>query len=96
MPPLTGAEVRRLLAQLDGWSVEGDTKLRKIYRFRSFVQAVAWANRAADVAEAEGHHPDLHLSWARVTAEVFTHRIGGLTESDFILAAKLDTIPRPA
>ena len=76
-PPLTHEQIEPLLGQVEGWTVEEDKKLVKSYRFRDF-------------AEAEGHHPDLHLSWGRVGAEIWTHKIGGLTESDFILAAKLD------
>ena len=90
VPPLTAEQIRPLLARLEGWSVEGEKKLRKTYRFADFARAVAWVNRAADIAEAEGHHPDLHLSWGRVVVECLTHAIGGLSENDVILAAKLD------
>ena len=89
-PPLTRAEIDPLLEQLDGWTVEADKKLVKSYRFKNFAQALAYVNRAGEIAEAEGHHPDLHLAWGHVGVEIWTHKIGGLTESDFILAAKLD------
>jgi 4a-hydroxytetrahydrobiopterin dehydratase len=92
IPSLTAEEITPLLAQLDGWSVEGGQKLKKTYTFPDFVQALAFVNRAGDVAEAEGHHPDLYLTWGKVGVELITHAIGGLSENDFILAAKLDDV----
>jgi 4a-hydroxytetrahydrobiopterin dehydratase len=89
-PPLTREQIAPLLEQVEGWTVEDDKKLVKSYRFPDFARALAFVNRVGEIAEAEGHHPDLHLSWGRVGAEIWTHKIGGLTESDFILAAKLD------
>jgi 4a-hydroxytetrahydrobiopterin dehydratase len=90
MPPLTHEQITSLLPQLDGWSVEDDRKLVKIYRFPDFAAGLAFVNRAGAIAEAEGHHPDLHLAWGRVRVDLLTHVIGGLTDNDFILAAKLD------
>jgi 4a-hydroxytetrahydrobiopterin dehydratase len=92
MPALTADEIAALLPQLDGWSVEGDKKLTKSYTFPDFVQALAFLNRAGAVAEEEGHHPDLLLTWGKVGVELTTHAIGGLSENDFILAAKLDNV----
>ncbi len=89
-PPLTAKQIAPLLAQIDGWCVEDDKKLVKWQRFRDFAEALDFVNRAGQIAETEGHHPDLHLSWGRVGVEIWTHKIGGLTESDFVLAAKLD------
>lgn len=94
IPALTPEEIEPLLAQLDGWAVVGSKKLVKTYHFPDFAKALAFVNRAGEIAEAEGHHPDLHLTWGKVGVEVMTHAIGGLSENDFILAAKLDTIPR--
>jgi 4a-hydroxytetrahydrobiopterin dehydratase len=71
------------------WSVEGD-RLRKEFRFADFARALAFVNRAGEVAERENHHPDLHLSWGKVVVETWTHSAGGLTENDFILAAKIE------
>jgi 4a-hydroxytetrahydrobiopterin dehydratase len=90
VPPLTREQFAPLLAQLDGWAVEDDRKLVKRYRFKDFREALEFVNRAGGIAEAERHHPDLHLAWGRVGAEIWTHKIDGLTESDFVLAAKLD------
>jgi 4a-hydroxytetrahydrobiopterin dehydratase len=90
MPTLTDEALAPLLAQLDGWSVEGGKKLTKTYRFPGFAQALAFVNRAGAIAEKAGHPPDLLLSWGKGRVELTTHAIGGLSENDFILAAKLD------
>lgn len=90
VPTLTADEVAALMPQLDGWSVEDNTRLTKPYTFPDFVQALAFVNRAGAVAEEEGHHPDLLLSWGTVGVVLTTWAIGGLSENDFILAAKLD------
>lgn len=91
-PRLTAEQIAELMPQLDGWSVEDDRTLVKTYRFRDFASGLAFVNRAGAIAEAEGHHPDLHLSWGRVRVDLLTHAIGGLSENDFILAAKLDQL----
>ncbi len=92
VPPLTSAETAPLLAQLDGWEIVENHHLRKTYRLPDFAQALALVNRIGAVAEAEDHHPDLYLAWGRVDVTIWTHKIGGLTESDFILAAKCDRV----
>jgi 4a-hydroxytetrahydrobiopterin dehydratase len=101
VPPLTDAEIAPLLAQLaEGWSVEerDDPQRRYIkaltrtYRFKNFVEVLEAANRIGAMAEQQQHHPDLHISWGRLRVEIWTHKIGGLTESDFIFAAKCDAI----
>ena len=89
-PPLTPDRIAPLLAQLDGWELEGGSRLVKSYRFKNFVQAVAFVNLITPIAEAEGHHPDLYLRWGEVRASLWTHAINGLSDNDFILAAKLD------
>jgi 4a-hydroxytetrahydrobiopterin dehydratase len=81
-----------LLAQIDGWEVVGNHHLEKTYRFPDFASALAFVNRAGAIAEEQGHHPDLTLSWGRVQMQIWTHKIDGLTESDFILAAKCDAV----
>jgi len=91
-PPLGEEEVGRLAAQLDGWSVEGGKSLVKEYRFPDFREALAFVNRLGEVAEREGHHPDIYLTWGKVKVELSTHSIGGLSENDFILAAKADQV----
>ncbi len=93
-PPLSEAEYRPLLEQLDAWEVVEGHHLRKTFRFKDFRAALAFVNRIGEVAEAEGHHPDIYLAWGRVRVEIWTHAIDGLSESDFILAAKIDRLPR--
>jgi 4a-hydroxytetrahydrobiopterin dehydratase len=90
IPALTADEIATLMPRLEGWAVADDKKLTKSYTFPDFVQALAFVNRAGAVAEEEGHHPDLLLTWGKVGVELTTHAIGGLSENDFILAAKLD------
>lgn len=90
VPALTEAQQAPLLAQLQGWSVVAGHHLSKTYTFSDFVTALAFVNRVGDVAERNGHHPDLALSWGKVRVDVWTHKIDGLTESDFVLAAKCD------
>jgi 4a-hydroxytetrahydrobiopterin dehydratase len=92
VPPLTAAAIEPLLQQLDGWRVVDGHHLTKRYTFKDFRQALAFVNRVGEVAEAENHHPDLHLAWGRVDVDIWTHKIDGLTESDFVLAARLDRI----
>lgn len=91
MPKLDRAEVRRLLAELDGWEVRRG-RLHKTRTFRDFREAMAFLARLADVAEAEGHHPDFCVHYNRVDLELWTHAIDGLSENDFILAAKIDAL----
>jgi len=90
-PPLKEQALTGLLERLgNGWQVVDDHHLEKEYRFKDFRSALAFTNRVGDLAEAQGHHPDIHLSWGRVRLVVWTHKINGLTESDFIFAAKAD------
>lgn len=92
-PALTAADLDRLLPQLPGWKVTGGAgsqRLEKELRFPDFRQALAFVNRVGEIAEQEGHHPDLELGWGRVKITLWTHAIGGLSESDLILAAKAD------
>lgn len=92
VPPLTAEETAPLLAQLDGWAIAEGHKLNKAFKFRNFVRAVDFVNRLTPVAEEEGHHPDLHVRWGEVRVELWTHAIDGLTESDFVMAAKIDRV----
>jgi 4a-hydroxytetrahydrobiopterin dehydratase len=91
-PPLTRAQFAPLLAQLDGWQVENDRMLMKVFRFKNFVEAVEFVNAITPVAEAENHHPDLRVSWGQVRVELWTHKINGLSEADFVMAAKVDRV----
>lgn len=90
VPPLKGAAIQELLTQLPGWEVVKEHHLYKQFTFPDFVTALAFVNRVGEIAEHEGHHPDLGLSWGKVEVTTYTHKIDGLTESDFILAAKLE------
>jgi len=93
VPPLDAAEIARLTPQLDpGWEVVDGHHLRRVYRFPDFAQALAFTQRVGELAEEQGHHPDLHLSWGKVVVEVWTHAIDGLHENDFIFAAKCETL----
>lgn len=91
-PPLTPAEIAPLLSQVEGWTVEANKKLQKSFRFKNFVQAVEFVNALTQVAEQEGHHPDLYVRWGEVRVYLWTHKIDGLTESDFVMAAKIDRV----
>jgi 4a-hydroxytetrahydrobiopterin dehydratase len=91
VPPLSETETAPLLEQLGGdWKLVENHHLEKEYSFPDFRSALDFTVRVGEVAEAEGHHPDIHLSWGNVRLEIWTHKIKGLTESDFILAAKAD------
>ena len=91
-PPLAGKELDDLLAQLgpNGWKVVQGHHLEKAYTFPDFALALAFVNRVGAVAEQQGHHPDLTLGWGKVGLTLWTHKIDGLTESDFVFAAKAD------
>ena len=91
-PPLKGEELAALAAQVPGWQVVEEHHITKTFKFRDFKTALDFVNHAGAVAEEEGHHPDLTLAWGRVEVKTWTHKINGLTESDFILAAKLDRL----
>jgi 4a-hydroxytetrahydrobiopterin dehydratase len=94
VPALSAAEVERALGALDGWDArEGAKQLHKHYRFKDFRQAMVFVNALAELAEAEGHHPDFTVHYSTVDVTLWTHAIGGLSENDLIVAAKLDTLP---
>src|SRR6266550_890325 len=92
VPPLEGEDLRKLANQLEGWRVVNEHHLEKEYKFKDFREALAFTNRVGDLAEAQGHHPDIYLAWGKVKLTIWTHKIEGLTESDFILAAKADRL----
>jgi 4a-hydroxytetrahydrobiopterin dehydratase len=92
VPPLQGAELENMKAQVSGWQVVDGHHLFKSYALPDFATALAFVNRISETAEREGHHPDLFLAWGKVEAKIWTHKISGLTESDFILAAKIDRL----
>ena len=92
VPPLDPREIERLKTEIPGWQVVGGHHLFKAFSFPDFRTALDFVNRTGAVAEAEAHHPDLLLSWGRVEVKIFTHKINGLSENDFILAAKIDSL----
>jgi 4a-hydroxytetrahydrobiopterin dehydratase len=94
VPRVEGPALDALLASVDGWQLAGD-RIRKHLRFADFRAAMAFVAAMAELAEAEGHHPDFCVHYSVVDVEIWTHAAGGLTENDFILAAKIDRIPGP-
>ncbi len=91
VPALTGEEYEPLLAQLDpSWRVADGHHLTREFTFPDFATALAFTNRIGAIAEEEGHHPDLRLAWGKVGVDIWTHKVNGLTRSDFVLAAKID------
>ena len=93
VPPLVRSEYEPLLEQIDSqWSVLADHHLERIWKFDDFKDALEFVNIAGEICEQEAHHADFQLSWGRVKTMIWTHKIDGLTESDFILAAKFDEI----
>jgi 4a-hydroxytetrahydrobiopterin dehydratase len=98
VPPMQGDELRTWAERLGGgWRVVDGHHLAKEFRFKDFRQALAFTNQVGELAESVNHHPDLCLSWGRVQVTVWTHKIGGLSETDFIFAAKVEALgPPPA
>ena len=93
VPPLEGDQLQEMMDQLGGgWNVVESHHLEKLFRFDDFRQALAFTNRVGELAEEQDHHPDIHLSWGRVRVTIWTHKIDGLTESDFVFAAKVDAL----
>lgn len=92
-PTLSEDEINELLPSLkEGWEVIDNEKLEKTYNFRNFKEALDFVNKVGELAKIEGHHPDIYLAWGKVIIYLWTHKIGGLHENDFILAAKIDEI----
>lgn len=93
VPPLEGEELTRLYSQLDNeWTLVDNHHLEKRYTFKNFREALDFTNKVGEIAEEQGHHPDIELRWGEAVLTVWTHTINGLTESDFIFAAKSDTV----
>jgi 4a-hydroxytetrahydrobiopterin dehydratase len=91
-PPLKGEELDDLRRQTPGWEVVEEHHLRRRFRFKNFRQALDFVNRVGELAEEQGHHPDVGFGWGYAEVTVYTHKIDGLTESDFILAAKISEL----
>lgn len=90
--PLKGQKLAGLARHLPGWNVVEEHHLQREFKFSDFRTALDFVNRVGEVAEQEGHHPDLYLAWGEVGVTLWTHKIDGLTESDFILAAKIEQL----
>ena len=94
VPPMQHDEVSRLLRELDGWQAPENHHLTKTHKFPDFKTALAFVDRIGAMAEEQGHHPDIYLTWGKVRVDVWTHKINGLTESDFVFAAKCDRLAK--
>ncbi len=89
---MRGAEIAELLKELNGWQAVEEHHLMKSYAFKNFRASLEFVNRVGRIAEDEGHHPDISFGWGYAEIRIHTHKIDGLTESDFILAAKIDAL----
>jgi 4a-hydroxytetrahydrobiopterin dehydratase len=97
VPPLKGAQLSEIYNQIperSQWNIVNEHHLVRLYKFPDFKSALVFVNRVGAVAEEQGHHPDMLLGWGKVEITTWTHSVDGLTESDFILAAKIDRLPR--
>lgn len=92
VPPLAGEELKQYERQVPGWEVVSGHHLHRAFAFPDFRQALEFVNRVGEVAEQQGHHPDILLAWGKAEITMWTHKIDGLTESDFILAAKISQL----
>jgi 4a-hydroxytetrahydrobiopterin dehydratase len=92
VPALKGEALASLQAQVNGWNVIEEHHITKTFKFPDFRAALKFVNQVGNLAEEQGHHPDIFLAWGRVEITIWTHKIDGLTESDFILAAKIDQL----
>ena len=90
VPPLKGAELQQILQEVPQWKVINEHHITRAFTFPDFRQALDFVNRVGDVAEEQGHHPDILLTWGRAEITMWTHKIDGLTRSDLIMAAKID------
>jgi 4a-hydroxytetrahydrobiopterin dehydratase len=94
VPRMTAEEIKELHPQVPDWEAILNHHLRRVFAFDDFAGALEFVNRIGEVAEEEGHHPNITFTWGRVEVEIWTHKIDGLAEADFILAAKIDQLPR--
>jgi 4a-hydroxytetrahydrobiopterin dehydratase len=90
--PLSHDQIVKLAPEVGDWQVVEDRLIKKQFKFKDFKQAIVFVNRIADLAEAEGHHPDINVSYNKVFIELWTHAVKGLSENDFILAAKINKL----
>lgn len=92
VPALKGKDAEDLLKQVPQWNIIAEHHLHRVFTFPDFQKALDFVNRVGAIAEEQGHHPDILLTWGRAEITIYTHKINGLTESDFILAAKIDRV----
>jgi 4a-hydroxytetrahydrobiopterin dehydratase len=92
VPPLKGKEIKEFSTQLQGWQVVNEHHLQKAFEFKNFRKTLDFVNRVGELAEEQGHHPDICFGWGKADITIWTHKIDGLTESDFVLAAKIDKL----
>jgi 4a-hydroxytetrahydrobiopterin dehydratase len=93
VPPLEGDELKSYTNQLSGaWRAVNEHHLEKEFTFKNFREALDFTNKVGELAEQQGHHPDIYLAWGKVKITLWTHKIDGLTESDFVFAAKVDRL----
>lgn len=92
VPPMEKDEIEKLLKELDGWEAINEHHLSKNYKYKDFREALDFVNEVGNLAEEQGHHPDICFGWGKVEISIWTHKINGLTTSDFVLAAKIDNL----
>ncbi len=92
VPALQGTELASYQSQVNNWNVIEEHHIEREFSFPNFVDALQFTNQVGELAEQEGHHPDIYLAWGKVGIKIWTHKINGLTESDFVLAAKIDRL----
>ena len=91
-PPLEEKKIQEYLREVEGWDVEENKRIKKTFNFKKFRESIDFVNRVANLTEDENHHPDIHIRYTRVTFELTTHAIKGLSENDFIMASKIDLL----
>ena len=92
VPPMKGEQITEMSSQLPDWQVVNEHHLQRLYRFKDFRETLDFVNRVGELAEEQGHHPDVCFGWGKADITIWTHKIDGLTESDFVLAAKKDKL----
>ncbi|MFA6136326.1 MAG: 4a-hydroxytetrahydrobiopterin dehydratase [Candidatus Paceibacterota bacterium] len=93
VPPLDKTQMEELIKETPGWEItEEGKKIKREFKFKDFKETIVFVNKVAELAESEGHHPDIHIFYSRLELELWTHMIGGLSENDFILAAKINAL----
>ena len=92
VPPMKGEQINEMSSQLPDWQVINEHHLQRSYRFKDFRETLDLVNRVGELAEEQGHHPDICFGWGKADITIWTHKIDGLTESDFVLAAKIDKL----